>query len=396
MASISGQNTSNIDQVDGFFTTQSGGGLPLIPLDTGVNMGGGIVPSVRPDMTYEYLNYKITTDNVVELTARNNITILPQIWAIKSDGSLWYYFLSNNRTLGFTPVIGAWTRFGVENDWQKLASGTDWSLAIKGGDLYASGYSANFAHGYSSGAECPTWTLINNSETWIDISCGNSHSVAITDTGKVFCAGSNGDYQTMQNTNSGNTTTFTQEHTLGTWSGIAAGGPRSFLIKSGNIYLSGYNSPSMSNFTSSTADINGPALGYSGADISSISSNYANATAITTGGSLRFAGYSFSNGRLDGLPTNNNYLNAWDAMVGIGADTDWTKLFTQGIAFVYQTAGVKGGVLYATGQDVQSFLRTGSIGGAPDDGTPRAINRSNTFNGGFCFMQNDMAVTSFS
>lgn len=396
MASISGQNTSNIDQVDGFFTTQSGGGLALIPLDTGVNMGGGIVPSVRPDMTYEYLNYKITTDNVVELTARNNITILPQIWAIKSDGSLWYYFLSNNRTLGFTPVIGAWTRFETDNDWQKLASGTDWSLAIKGGDLYASGYSVNFAHGYSSGAECPTWTLINSSETWIDIICGASHSVAITDTGKVFCAGSNGDYRTMQNTNSGNTTTFTQEHTLDTWTGIAAGGLRSFLIKSGNIYLSGQNNPSMSNSTSSTADINGPTLGYNGGDISSISANYAAATAITTGGSLRFAGYGFSNSRLDGVSGSNTYLNAWNAMTGIGADTDWTKLFTQGIAFVYQTAGVKGGVLYATGTSVTAFLRTGSSGGVPNNGTSRAINTGNTFNGGFCFMQNDMAVTSFS
>ena len=74
MASISGQNTSNIDQVDGFFTSQTGGGgLSTIPLVTGVNMSGGIVPSTRPDMTYEYLNFKITTDNVVELTARTGI-----------------------------------------------------------------------------------------------------------------------------------------------------------------------------------------------------------------------------------------------------------------------------------------------------------------------------------
>lgn len=400
MASISGQNTSDIDQVDGFFTSQTGGGgLPIVPLATGVNMSGGKVPFARPDMNYQYLNFKITTDDVVELTARNNPSYLPQIWAIKSDGSLWYYFLTDQYSgSGFTPVIGAWTRFGSSTGWQKLASGNDWSLAIKDGNLYSSGFSFDYAHGSPASLTAPTWTIVNNSETWIDISCGQSHSLALTASGKVFSAGNNRDYRTIQNTQSGDTTSFTQEHTLGTnWTGIAAAGNRSFLIDGGNVYLSGQNSPSMSNFTSSTSDINGPTLGYSGGDIASISANYFNATAITTGGSLRFAGFGNSNGRLDGLSTSNSYSNAWNAMTGIGADTDWTRLFTQHVNSAnYETAGVKGGVLYSTGFNVLNFLRIGSSGGLPNNGTPRAINVGNTFNGAFCFMQENMAVTSFS
>ena len=398
MAEISGVPTADIDNVDGFFTTQGGGGgLSTYPLTTGAYMSGGGVPTVRPDMTYEYLNYPITTDNIVELTARNGTNAAPQIWGRKSDGTLWYYFLSTNSTGGMTVVIGAWTQYGTDTDWEKITSGYQWNMAIKGGDLYACGYSNDKAHGYTTAAQCPVWTLINSSETWVDVSCGATHTVALTSTGKVFAAGNNGDYRTMQNTASGDTTSFTQEHTLDTWDAIAAGNSRSLLVKAGNIYSSGRNSPSISHFTTSTADLNGPVLTYSGGDIVSIAFNTYSGTAIDTSGSLRFAGYGNSNGRLDGSTSALLGTSAWGAMGGIGADTDWTKVWTNSqTSNVYQTAGIKGGKLYATGTQIQTYLRLGSSGGLPNNGTPREINGTNTFNGGFVFMYGNMVVSSFS
>ncbi len=67
MASISGQNTSNIDQVDGFFTTQGGGATAAPVVTNGTQLGQVGEAWFNTAITPEFFRSPTTTHKFVKL-----------------------------------------------------------------------------------------------------------------------------------------------------------------------------------------------------------------------------------------------------------------------------------------------------------------------------------------
>lgn len=309
MASISGQSTANIDQVDGFFTTQGGSGIipntmPAAGVNGTVLIGNGIILT-NPIVTLA-LNIGITDANsFTKITCRfDKIAMI----AIKSDGSLWYWAEPGTIYMQWGTADSTWRQYGTDTDWTDISSETQCFSAVKGGDLMFVGKGGNRQRGDGSTSNVQQWTVVNSALTWVATSMGYRIHGAVTSTGQAYFCGYNYDYQTGQGTQSGSNATLTREQfSLTGCTDVAAASYRHCkILKDGNIYSQGRNS---SNFSgpaiTSTSDINGPLLSYNGGDIVKIfRGSYYVYMALTTTGQLRFAGEGNYRARPDGSQTD--------------------------------------------------------------------------------------------
>jgi len=327
MASISGQSTSNIDQVDGFFTTQGGGSgitpntLPASGATGTLLLGGGSMPA-NPLVTPDF-NIGITTP--VSFTKIQSGTSLDEgnktvFIAITSTGELWGCFLPGSNW-AFGAKDGVWRRYGTDSDWDDIGCDPEANCfsAIRNGELWFYGYGAAGQRGDGTTTSAGTWTMVNNALTWVKTSVGYSKIAVIDSNGHVYLSGRNYDYMTAQGTTSGVTTTLTrdQNNLTGVTSVFCDCYRSTGIIANGNVYWTGRNTYQKGGpLLTSTSNINGPTLSYNGGDMVSLSCNYFATMGVTTSGTLRFAGVNIFGARPDGGGSQSSTANAFDTIDG--------------------------------------------------------------------------------
>ena len=354
MASISGQNTSNIDQVDGFFTTQGGSGISPQPVLTSGTQAAQVGESwFNPDVTQTFFRGASTTHKFVKMASIHNYG---QFIGIKANGELWYWANSNIYGQAMFTTLNAWTRYGTDTDWEDVTGGQiTWGF-IKGGDFYFMGYGGWRMRGDGGTATESSPALISSSETWVAVSMSAQTTTIRNTAGEMFFAGYNTDYGTGQGTTSGQTATFTQEQNgLTGVTHHSAGYRRCVMVRGGQIYTTGNNiQRSAGPLIASNSAINGPILTYSGTDIVTVTCFGDDATlAITTGGQVRMAGeanqYSRpDNSTQDQKGTTGQANEAFSILTGAGSG--WTFLIAgKTSSSTNWGAGIKNGEAYLGG-----------------------------------------------
>ena len=304
MASISGQSTANINDVDGFYTTQGGGISPNSMPGSGVNgtvlVSGGNIPT-NPSVTPDFGIGPTDSNTFTKMSMRpDSVAII----AIKGDGTLWYYAEPSAAYMAWGTADSTWRQYGTDTDWTDVSAESQCFSAVKGGDLMYVGIGSYRQRGDGSSSATHSWIVSNSTLTWTKTSLGYRMHGAITDTGHAYFCGYNYDYQTGQGTQSGSNSTLTREqNSLTGCTDLAASCYRHCkIVKDGNLYSQGRNSGNLSGpLITSTSDIDGPTLSYSGGDIAKVfRGTYWNYMALTDTGQLRFAGSGSYRARPDG------------------------------------------------------------------------------------------------
>ena len=386
MGEISGVPTADIDNVDGFFTTQGGGGgVSPDSLLTGAGTMVAFTKSVPfyPTINYEFNKRSYSSHSFTKLSASADYLT---VWGIKSDGTLWFCATERtywNAAIPSGDADGEWHQYGTDTDWTDISSGKQCFGAIKGGDYYFLGRNNRYQEGNGSNGTRQNWTLANNSLTWVQCALGEEHTVLRTSTGEVYTCGDNGDYATGQGTTSGYTTALTREAnslTSVTW--VGAGNADSTAVISGQIYFTGQNSgPHAGLQSTSQSDVNGfTAVNAAITDVVSThhQSRYS-LIAITTNGSIRFAGYGNGYGRPDNNQNaQNSATNQLDILTGAG--TGWTAIFgtaSDNAGSRYGGVGIKSGSMHIGGSTFSGQIQ-GLTNNAITNGTWSSLTNSGT------------------
>lgn len=384
MAEISGISTNNIDKVDGFFTTQ-GGGVTADNVLTGAGTMIGVFNSIPfyPSVNFTFNKRSYSSHSFTKLSASGNAK---QVWGIKSDGTLWFCAVERDYSTTAIPSgksDGEWYQYGVATDWTDISAGTNCFGAIKGGAYYFLGRNIRYQEGNGSTSTRNDWILSNNSLTYVQCALGEENTVLRTSTGLVYTCGRNNDFQTAQGTTSGYTTVLTREDnslTSVTW--VGAGNGDATLVIGGQIYFTGQNSGPHAGFQSiDQSDVDGfTAVNSAITDVVSThhQSRYSIA-AVTSNGSIRWAGRGSNRGR----PDNNtgNLTSATDQLsILTGAGTGWTGFFgsaSQGQGTRYAGAGIKSGNMHIGGSVFTDPIK-GLTNNAITDGSWSSLTNSGT------------------
>lgn len=307
MASISGQNTTNIDQVDGFFTTQGGGELPESVISgTGVQLSANSEMPWNPGITADFNLSPVANHVFVRVAVQQQWS---QAIGIKADGTLWYIAKTTTYGQNFFTTLNAWTQYGTDTDWEDVTSSSlNWGF-LKGGDYYFMGYGGYGMAGNGTTTTTSSPTLTSTALSFSKVRFGFGHTVLLTTTGEVYTCGQNNDYATGLGVNSGNTLALTRESaSLTGVTDIAASYRTTRIVTGGNIYSSGNNQFNHAGpLIASASPTNGPTLGYNGGDINKVwtARNFTIGTTAT--GEVRHAGNGFGR-RVDGSNVN---LTGW-------------------------------------------------------------------------------------
>ncbi len=337
MAEISGVPTTDIDSVDGFFTTQGGSGISPYSLPaSGVNgsllIGGGSIPA-NPLVTPDFNIGPLASVSFVKIISGvANTADSTAFLGLTSNGELWYNLQPNVIWKSWATADGTWRRYGTATDYDDISVEPDGGCfaAIRSGVLWFVGYGANGQRGDGSTASSSSWIVVNNSLTWASVSLGMQKIGAVDSNGHAYFSGRQYDYMTGQGTTSGTLTTLTREQNSLTGVTYIFCGPyrTSLIIASGNLYVTGRNYNYKGGGLVGSGTINGPTLGDNSGDFVSIQCNYWCSMAITTTGTLRFAGSASYKPRPDGGGNQSTSSNAFDVIDG-GA-TGYTYFYLGG------------------------------------------------------------------
>lgn len=184
----------------------------------------------------------INSDNDwVDIASGHNFALL-----VKFDGTLWSVGSNSNGRTGLNTDSGttSLTQVGSDTDWLRVAVGKDHSLALKtDGTLYSFGNNDNAKTGLNiTSGNTLVPTQVGTDTDWVDIVCGQEHSLALKEDNTLYSFGLNGNGETGQGTTAGTTDVPTQVGTDTDWVKFAASSPTSLVIKSnGTLYGFGGN-----------------------------------------------------------------------------------------------------------------------------------------------------------
>jgi len=130
--------------------------------------------------------------------------------AIRANGTLWAwgdnYAGVNGGISSNVPV-----QLGTASNWEKVSTGWTHSMAINSlGQLFSwgTGTSGQLGQGTSGttsaiGVTQITNPILSSGETWVEVSCGDQHTMALTSKGRLYVFGNNaqGQLGTSNNTN---------------------------------------------------------------------------------------------------------------------------------------------------------------------------------------------------
>lgn len=386
MSKMIGIDTSNIDNVSGFFVTQGGGGAydPVAGTGTftetvptsGLLRIGGLRTDTKPGYKYDpnpsilfstdadglYMAAQFDTDSSWTKIAMfgTSPTGDNATYAINSDGELW----GKGRSSSYLTSTSSWsqiTQSGIVDDgWTDITASGAVVLGINSGKLYLLGsrlYGGDGATNYHYGS----FRQVGSDTDWVSLATGVNHSVAIKGSDrKVYSCGTNSTGRTGLNTSSGTTSTWTlmdatnlDNATNEDIDFIACGYETTLVIQNGKAFFCGQNrynnNAGLSIGTKTVLTQIGKDSGtfktdWSGGYVGNYSCHL-----IDTSGKLWWTGAGSYGGGASGNTTNSNNGN----FLQIGSDTDWTYVHSTTTAFSSQVAftAIKGGNGYFWGRN---------------------------------------------
>jgi alpha-tubulin suppressor-like RCC1 family protein len=284
--------------------------------------------------------------------------------AIDADGKLYGTGMENYGQLGTgyvaapTRSVTGWVRIGTFTDAYKIAKGNLHALMIRKTwnvdkwdyTLWATGRNNSGQLGAFSLADQGEFAQVGTDTDWEDIACGLDFSVAIKG-GKLLTCGLNTTARTGQNTTTGNTEAWTEADAATGWTSIAAGSIHGFGVKNGELYTWGSNGQGRTGLGTTTGSTVVPTKVGSDTDWSHGTCGSDFTMVIKTNGGLWGFGRG---GRIgDGTATQRNNP------VQVGEDTDWTKVDANALGTVALTqynVAIKGGKLVGAGNNSDGVL----------------------------------------
>jgi len=143
------------------------------------------------DKEYLYFPIQVGTDNNWQLVVAGDLYTL----AIKTDSTLWAWGSNSyygKLGLGDLEDRHSPNQVGVDTDWQFVAAGSDYALAIKkDGSLWAWGRNSGgqLGLGHTTNRYAPT--KVGTDNDWQSVAAGSSHSLAIKTDGTLWAWGKN-------------------------------------------------------------------------------------------------------------------------------------------------------------------------------------------------------------
>ena len=274
-----------------------------------------------------------------------------QTFAIKNDGTLWACGYGAYGALGTGDGIShnSLVPVGTDTDWAKVFGSYNRGFALKtDGTLWSWGDASSYsALGLGDNVDKWSPTQVGTSDLWIDIACGNSHTLGLMSNGTVWGWGYNSKYQLGLNDTTSRLVP-TQITSFSSALKISAGMNHSLVVTDdGKLYGFGSN---LKNQLGSSV------VGYSkvptqiGTDIDWLDAKggYEHSIAIKTNGSIHGSGSDIGTG------------SASSVFIQIGTRTDWAKIFC-GFSNGGNTTFVidNNGMLYGFGDNDDYELNTG-------------------------------------
>jgi alpha-tubulin suppressor-like RCC1 family protein len=174
-------------------------------------------------------------------------TAIDHTVAVKTDGSLWSWGVNFRGKLGLgqfstaLPAVNSPTRIGTLNVWKTAAVANDFSLAVReDGSLWAwgRGFRGRLGQGSSNTSDQASPVRIGNLNDWNDIAPGDNYSVALKTDGTVWTWGENYFGQLSDGTN---TVRFTPTQIATNIRSISARQTTVLIDNSDQTYIRGYN-----------------------------------------------------------------------------------------------------------------------------------------------------------
>ncbi|MBS7230291.1 T9SS type A sorting domain-containing protein [Flavobacterium psychroterrae] len=281
-----------------------------------------------------------TSRNIpVNIGTANDWKLITAGWghtvALKTDGSLWawgYGILGQigngaGAVKGYNPV----QQVGTAKDWQTIAAGPHYTIAIKtDGTLWAWGYNEFGQLGDGTTVDKNTPVQVGSDKDWESIAAGSNHTIAIKKDGTLWTWGEN------KNGKLGDGTTVnkivpTQIGTATNWKAVAAGLNHTAAIKTdGTLWCWGFNGNGSLGDGTNTDKMVPTQIGTE-TNWKTIAVGWDNTVAIKTDGSLWSWGYN-ANGKLGIGSTANTFIPTQ-----VGTAKDWLM----GVSGYNHEAGLK-------------------------------------------------------
>jgi|MDTC01.1.fsa_nt_gb hypothetical protein len=365
MGEISGVSTADIDNVDGFYTTQTGGGGGGTgPSENAIAAGAQLFGSsnywMRSDIPATFARSEAFTTVTFSKIECNRL--YTQVMAITSSGQLWYNCESNTYLGSSFTADKTWRQYGSDTDWTDISGGYGVWGAIKAGDYLFMGQGGYRQRGDGSTGAKNGWYTANTSQTWSKVYMSYRSTWLISASGEAYSTGYGYDYMTGQGTTS-TISTFAREKNNLTNIVEVTGGYRCSWLRdsSGNTYFSGNNAQRVAGpKISSGSDQNGPlsasttADNYNCAKLGSYS--YHGGCHIDSDGYLRFSGEASSYMRPDNSTTDKKNTNGGYQLTSMG--TGWTDYRGQdknGSSGEHNAVALKNGAMWNGGEDSAEF-----------------------------------------
>jgi alpha-tubulin suppressor-like RCC1 family protein len=333
---------------------------------TGVSVGAETITATQ-DGIVGSINITITAP-WTQVSAGGFQTI-----ARRADGKLYAWGQNNWGQLGDTSNTQRTTPVVVNNGaattaWRQVAVGDQFAVGIRagtgstattGGTLWSWGLNTNGQLGQGDQTNRSTPTQIGKETTWVSVSAGKNHVLALKADGTLWAWGRNSEGQL------GDTTVLarsapvkvggTDKTNTATWTAFSAGGTHSLGIqKDGTLWTWGDNtSGQLGNATTSTTPVSTPAK-IGTATYNSVSAGANHSMAIATNNTLWGWGANGS-----GQLGNNAGTGTVSAPRQISTDADWTIVSAGGL---HTLAIRNGGTLWAWGANADGQLGDGSGG----------------------------------
>jgi len=301
-----------------------------------------------------------TSRNIpVKIGTANNWKTITAGWghtvALKTDGSLWawgYGILGQiGNGSGAVKAYNPVQQVGTAKDWQTIAAGPQFTIAIKtDGTLWAWGYNEFGQLGDGTTVDKNTPTQIGSDKDWETIATGSNHTIALKKDGSLWTWGEN------KNGKLGDGTIVskivpTQIGTATNWKAIAGGLNHTAAIKTdGTLWCWGFNANGSLGDGTNTDKLIPTQIGTE-TNWKTIAVGWDNTVALKTDGSLWSWGYN-ANGKL-GIGTTTNTFTPTQ----VGTSKDWLM----GVSGYSHEAGLKAdGAIWTWGQNTTNQLGDGT------------------------------------
>ncbi len=362
MGEISGVPTTDIDNVDGFYTTQGSGGTGVQenPIATGAQLYGSTSFWMRDDVPATFARSEAFTTVTFSKIEVN--TSYQQAMALTSSGQLWYNCNTTSYLGGAFTADKTWRRYGSDSDWTDITGSHNVWGAIKGGVYYFMGYGGYRQRGDGSTSGVSGWNLMNNSQTWTKVYMGYRTTWLINSSGEAYSTGYSYDYQTGQGTTS-TISTFAREKNNLTNIVEVSGGYRCTWLRdsSGNTYFTGNNSSRVAGpLITSGSDQNGPVAASTAANHYNCAKlgeySYHGGCHIDSDGYLRFSGEASSYMRPDNSTVDKKNSSGGYQLTSMGTGwTDYRGMDKSGSSGEYNAVAIKSGAMWNGGEDSAEF-----------------------------------------